>query len=82
MFSLQMAFDGRLCHCRKIITPNTIFQKFAERPWLDARRPLKPGFLRRLSLPEGSSHLDILKDTIAAARGQLQGVNWASGSDM
>ena len=40
------------------------------------------GFMRRLSLlPEGSLHLDILRDNIADARQPLVCANWAAGVD-
>ena len=40
------------------------------------------GFMRRLSLlPEGSLHLDILKDNIADAQQPLLCANWAAGVD-
>ena len=40
------------------------------------------GFVRRLSLlPEGSLHLDVLRDNIADARQPLMLANWAAGVD-
>ena len=40
------------------------------------------GFMRRLSLlPEGSLHLDVLRDNIADARQPLMCANWAAGVD-
>ena len=40
------------------------------------------GFMRRLSLlPEGSLHLDLLRDNIADARQPLMCANWAAGVD-
>ena len=40
------------------------------------------GFMRRLSLlPEGSLHLNILRDNIADARQPLMCAKWAAGVD-
>ena len=40
------------------------------------------GFMHRLSLlPEGSLHLDVLRDNIADARQPLMCANWAAGVD-
>ena len=56
--------------------------EFAERPWLDSWWSMVLGFIRRLSLlPEGSLHLDVLRDNIADARQPLMCANWAAGVD-
>ena len=68
MQDIQLSFFRNLCQLRKGVTPHIIFRGFAERPWLDSWWSMVLGFMRRLSLlPEGSLHLDILRDNIADA---------------
>ena len=51
------------------IAEDVVFREFAERPCLDSWWSVVLGLMRRLSLlPEGSLHLDILRDNIADAR--------------
>ena len=79
MQDIQLSFFRNLCES---ITPHIIFRPFAERPWLDSWWSMVLGFMRRLSLlPEGSVHLDILRDNNADARQPLMCVNWAAGVD-
>ena len=80
MQDIQLTFFRNLCHLRKSVTPHIIFREFAERPWLDSWWSKMLGFMRRLSLlPEGSLHLDILRDNIADARQPLMCADWAAG---
>ena len=78
----RMGDFRNLCQLRKSVTPHIIFREFADRPWLDSWWSMVLGFMRRLSLlPEGSLHLDILRDNIADARQPLMCANWAAGVD-
>ena len=82
MQDIQLSFFRNLCQLRKSVTPHIIFREFAERPWLDSWWSMVLGFMRRLSLlPEGSLHLDVLRDNIADARQPLMCANWAAGVD-
>ena len=82
MQGIQLSFFRNLCQLRKSVTPHIIFREFAERPWLDSWWSMVLGFMRRLSLlPEGSLHLDVLRDNIADARQPLMCANWAAGVD-
>ena len=82
MQDIQLSFFRNLCQLRKSVTPHIIFRDFAERPWLDSWWSMVLGFMRRLSLlPEGSLHLDVLRDNIAYARQPLMCANWAAGVD-
>ena len=79
---IQISFFRQLCHLKRTVTPNTIFREFSEGPWLEKWWSFLLGFMRRLSLlPEGSLHLDILRDNIADAKGPLPCANWAQGID-
>ena len=83
MLGVQMAFNRQLCHLRKSVTPDIIFRKFAERPWLDTWWSFLLGFMRRLSvLPDDSLHLHVLRDNIADAKGPLPCANWARGIEV
>ena len=83
MLGVQMAFFRQLCQLRKSVTPNIIFRKLSEKPWLDTWWSFLLGFVRRLLLlPDGSLLLDILRDNIANARGPLPCANWARGIEM
>ena len=78
---IQLSFFRNLCQ-HKSVTPHIIFREFAERPWLYSWWSMVLGFMRRLSLlPEGSLHLDILRNNIADARQPLMCANWAAGVD-
>ena len=78
-----MAFWSQLCQVRRSVTPNIIFRKISERPWLDAWWPLLLGYKRCLSLlPDDSLRLDILQDKIAVAGGPLPCANRARGTDL
>ena len=80
MQDIQLSFSRNLCQHRRSVTPHIIFREFAERPWLDSWWSMVLGFMRRLSLvPEGSLHLDILRDNIADARQPLVCAHWAAG---
>ena len=82
MQDIQLSFFRNLCQLRRSVTPHIISREFAERPWLDSWWSMVLGFMRRLSpLPEGSFHLDILRDNIADARQLLVCTNWATGVD-
>ena len=78
MQNIQINFFRQLCQLRKSVSPPIIFREFAERPWLHTWWLRVLGFMHRLSeMPEGSLHLDILKDNIADARQQSHCTNWA-----
>ena len=80
MQDIQLSFFRNLCQLRRSVTPHIIFREFAER--LETWWSMVLGFMRRLSLlPEGSLHLDILRDNIADARQPLMCANWAVGVD-
>ena len=80
MQNVQINFFRQLCQLRKSVSPPIIFREFAERPWLHTWWLWVLGFMHRLSeMPEGSLHLDILKDNIADARQQSRCTNWAKG---
>ena len=80
MQNIQIKFFRQLCQLRKSVSPPIIFREFAERPWLHTWWLRVLGFMHRLSeMPEGSLHLDILKDNIADARQQSHCTNWAKG---
>ena len=82
MQDIQLSFFRNLCQLRKSVTPHIIFREFAERPWLDSWWSMVLGFMRRLSLlPEGSLHLNILRDKIADAWQPSMCANWAAGVD-
>ncbi len=82
MLGIQISFFRQLCHLKRSVTPNIIFREFSEGPWLEKWWSFLLGFMRRLSLlPEGSLHLDILRDNIADAKGPLPCANWAQGID-
>ena len=86
MQDIELSFFRNLCQLRRSVTPHIVFRKFAERPWLDSWWSMVLGFMRRLSLlPEGSLHLDILRDNIVDARQPLMcanwQINWAAGVD-
>ena len=68
--------------CSPHIRPKSFFREFAERPWLDSWWSMVLGFTRQLSLlPEGSLHLDMIRDNIANAWQPLMCANWAAGVD-
>ena len=80
MQNIQINFFRQLCQLRKSVSPPIIFREFAERPWLHTWWLRVLGFTHRLSeMPEGSLHLDSLKDNIADARQQSHCTNWAKG---
>ena len=82
MQDIQLFLTRNLCHLRNSVTPQVIFREFAERPWLASWWSMVLDFMRRLSLlPEGSLHLDILRDNIADAWQPLTCANWAAGVD-
>ena len=82
MQDIQLSFSRNLCQLRRSVTHHIIFREFAERSWLDSWWSMVLGFMRRSSLlPEGSLHLDILRDNIADARQPLMCANWAAGVD-
>ena len=82
MQDIQLSFFRNLCQLRRSVAPHIMFREFAERPWLDSWWSMVLGFMRRLSLlPEGSLHLDVLRDNIADARQPLMCANWAAGVD-
>ena len=82
MQDIQLSFFRYLCQLRRSVTPHIIYREFAERPWLDSWRSMVLGFIRRSSLlPEGSLHLDILRDNTADARQPSMCANWAAGVD-
>ena len=68
---------SNLAAARELLNCSTHISRLAER----VNAPLLLlGFMRRLSLlPEGSLHLDILRDNIADAAGPLPCANWAGG---
>ena len=80
MQSIQINFFRQFCQLRKSVSPRIIFREFAEQPWLHTWWLRVLVFMHRLSeMPEGSLHLDILKDNLADARQQSHCTNWAKG---
>ena len=72
LLGAQVAFICQLCPLRKSVTPNIIFKKSSEKPWLETWWSLLLGFMHCLSLlPDDSLHLHILWDNTADARGSF-----------
>ena len=81
MQGIQISFLCQLYQLCKSVTPQIIFRKIAERPWLDSRWYIVLAVMRRLlPWPESSLHLDPV-GTFFKTTLQMRASHWAAGVD-